>query len=108
MPNNPNRVTEQDVGLAMMQALMAMPNKQATVRAIKKALPKHLSLSADDQAPSVTRKGESMWEQQVRNQKSHDKVPGNVIFEGFVDRPMKGVYRLTPAGQLHLQHKKLI
>lgn len=40
--------------------------------------------------------------------KSHDKTPGNVIAEGFVEHVRKGRYRLTESGWLHLKHKGLI
>jgi hypothetical protein len=35
-----------------------------------------------DLAPSLTRTGEAIWEQQVRNITSHKKSPGNAIYEG--------------------------
>jgi hypothetical protein len=43
-----------------------------------------------------------MWEQRVKNLKSHEKTPG--IAEGFVEHIGRGLYRLTEAGQLHLEH----
>jgi Mrr N-terminal domain len=108
MVKKPNRVTEAAVGIEMMRVLADCKDGQATVRTIKKRLPDYLELSEEDHEPSDTRKGEEMWEQQVRNQKSHDKSPGNILHEGFVERPKIGTYRLTDAGWLHLKNKKLI
>ena len=44
MAKKPNRVTEIDVGLAVMQVLAPRPNGEATVRSIKKHLSNHLKL----------------------------------------------------------------
>jgi hypothetical protein len=64
--------------------------------------------SPEDRETSETRPPEEMWEQRVRNLKSHDKTPGNVIAEGFVEQVEKGLYRLTEAGRLHLKHQGLV
>jgi len=51
----------------------------------------------------LTRSGESMWEQQVRNLVSHRTTEGNIIAEGLADyRP--GRLTITKAGELHVQH----
>jgi hypothetical protein len=88
-----------------MEALANQPNGEATVRTLIKEVPKHVKLTADDMKPSGTRQGEEMWEQRVRNLKSHDKTAGNVIAEGYVKHIGKGRYQLTAAGRLHLKHK---
>jgi hypothetical protein len=67
-----------------------------------------VKLTAEDQQQSGTRPNEEMWEQRVRNLKSHSTTPGNVIAEGFVEHVGKGRYRLTEAGWTHLKHKGLI
>jgi hypothetical protein len=99
--------SEPKFGLAVMQALAQSPDGEATVRTLIVDVPKFLNLTADDKKQSATRKHEQIWEQRVRNLKSHDKVPGNVISEGFVEHVGRGRYRLTNAGWLHLQHKGL-
>ncbi len=95
-------------GLAVMQVLAAQPRGEATVRTLIQHVPDYVNLTADDQQPSDTRPNEEMWEQRVRNLKSHDKTPGNVIAEGFVEHVGRGRYRLTEAGWLRLKHKKLV
>lgn len=83
MARGVGRVTEAQVGRAVLQILAGIPTGEATIRRLKKELPNHLPLSAEDRAASVTRKGEEMWEQQVRNLVSHRDTPGNIIHEGY-------------------------
>lgn len=97
------KTSEPKFGKAVMDVLASHPpSYEATVRTLIKELPDHMKLTADDQLPSGTRAGEEMWEQRVRNLKSHDKTEGNVIAEGFVERVGRGRYRLTAAGRKHL------
>ena len=95
-------------GLAVMQVLTAQPDGEATVRTLIRHVPDYVNLTADDQQPSDERPNEEMWEQRVRNLKSHDKTRGNVIAKGFVKHVGRGRYRLTEAGWLHLKHKGLV
>ncbi|MGE0830888.1 MAG: hypothetical protein AB7O04_16260, partial [Hyphomonadaceae bacterium] len=93
--------TAVEVGEAAMWNLALMPNHEASVRDLTLELPDALELSATDRAPSRTRKGEEVWEQQVRNLVSHRKVPGNIVREGYAEY-RRGKLRLTAAGALHL------
>ena len=95
-------------GLAVMWVLAVQPDGEATVRTLIRHVPAYVNLTVDDQQPSDTRPNEEMWEQRVRNLKSHDKTPGNVIAEGFVEHVGRGRYRLIEAGWLRLKHKKLV
>lgn len=94
--------SEPALGLAVMRVLAEQPNYTATVRTLIANVPRHVALTADDHAPSGTRPGEEMWEQRVRNLKSHDKTEGNVIGEALVERVRFGTYRLTAAGRQRL------
>jgi hypothetical protein len=98
----PNRVTEDDVAKAALRVLNDCPNGEASIQTLVREIPKHLTLSADDQAPSKTRRGEELWEQQIRNITSHHKSPGNYIAEGYIDR-VKGGLRITASGKLHVK-----
>ncbi|TPI44501.1 hypothetical protein FJ414_01935 [Mesorhizobium sp. B3-1-6] len=102
------KTSEPKLGLAVMQVLVTRPKHVATVRTLIREVPNQVKLTADDQEPSLIRQGEEMWEQRVRNLKSHDKTPGNVIAEGFVEHVGRGLYQLTDAGLLHLKNKGLI
>jgi hypothetical protein len=99
------KTSETNLGLAVMRFLAARPNWQATMRTIIKRLPEHIALTSEDHEPSGVRPREEMWEQRVRNLKSHDKTEGNILAEGFVERPARGYYRLTEAGFAHLKNK---
>ena len=100
--------SEPVLGLAVMQALATAPDGESEVQTIIKAVPAYLNLTAEDREISVTRPPEEMWEQRVRNLKSHDTRSGNVIAEGFVEHTGRGRYKLTAAGRLHLEHKGLV
>ena len=102
-----SKTSEPAFGLALMEVLASQPNGEATVKTIVKHIPDCVALSEEDRIPSGTRPNEEMWEQRIRNLKSHDKTPGNVIAEGFVEHIGKGKYRLTEAGRSHLVHKNL-
>ena len=101
------KTSEPKFGLAVMQILAASPDGEATVRTLIKEVPNYIKLTAEDKEPSQTRPAEQMWEQRVRNLKSHYKTKGNVIHEGFVAHVGPGGYFLTKAGLLHLNHKGL-
>lgn len=95
-------------GLAVMQVLAAQPKREATVRILIRHVPKYVKLTADDQAQSGTRPNEEIWEQRVRNLKSHSETQGNVIAEGYVVHIGRGRYRLTDAGWHRLESKGLV
>ena|SRR5437016_12645803 len=94
--------SEPALGAAVMQVLAGQPNYTATVRTLIKNVPSHVQLTLEDHLPSGTRPGEEMWEQRVRNLKSHDIAGGNVISDGLVERIGRGTYRLTATGRHHL------
>jgi len=101
------KTSETAFGLAVMQALAGEQGGEATVRTLIKRVPNYLNLTEEDQRPSETRQHEQVWEQRVRNLKSHDKTVGNVIGEGYVSQVGRGRYRLTEVGWLHLKNKGL-
>lgn len=76
------RVNETDVARAVEKYLRTVPGDTATIRQIKRALPNHLTLSAEDRVQSETRPNEELWEQQVRNIVSHRNTPGNFVHDG--------------------------
>ena len=71
------RVTEEEVATAALHVLATRPNGEASMQVLKRRIPDHLDLSADDLRQSTTRPAESMWEQQIRNITSHYESPGN-------------------------------
>jgi hypothetical protein len=95
------RATENQIAFAILQFLDTLPTGEATVFAIKKNLPNFITLSALDRQKSQTRKREELWEQQVRNIKSHSSTSGNYINSGFLShRPRR--LAITTSGRKHL------
>jgi hypothetical protein len=97
------RVSEKRVGIAVLHILADRPNGEATVEVLKAELPKHVALSEEDKSGSPTRTNEEIWEQQVRNLKSHDKTAGNIFSDGFVEVVSRGVWRITDAGRAYIR-----
>ena len=105
MGKKANRVTEAEVAFAALQIAAAQSNGVASFHRLKQEIPNYLKLSADDQQQSTTRPNEEMWEQLIRNIKSHFDVPGNFICDGYLEH-VKGVgYRTTTAGKQLLKSK---
>jgi hypothetical protein len=97
-----NRVSETHVAKAVMEVLAHEPDGEAAISTIVKKIPDYLKLSEEDWAPSPTRKGEAIWEQQVRNITSHKGSPGNYIHEGYL-AVVKGGLKLTEIGAKKLK-----
>lgn len=76
-----NRINETSVARAV-NAYLEDAGGTATISQIRKALPSFLPLSPADRAPSLTRPGEQMWEQQVRNIVCHRDCVGNPVNSG--------------------------
>jgi hypothetical protein len=98
------RISEAEVGFAVLKILANSPGGTASVDLLKNELPNHVELSEVDQSHSDTRPNEQIWEQQIRNLKSHDSTDGNLFKEGFIEQASKGVWRITDAGRLHLEN----
>lgn len=77
-----SRVTEAEVAEAAIKVLTDRATGRATIKELIEEIPNSLTLSTEDLAPSPTRPGEALWEQQVRNITSHKASPGNAIYEG--------------------------
>jgi hypothetical protein len=80
-----SRVTEAEIADAVEAILALSPEGHATIAQLIAEIPDHITLSAEDLAPSPTRNNEAIWEQQVRNITSHKKSPGNAIYEGRLE-----------------------
>jgi hypothetical protein len=105
LPSQPGRITEAEIGLAVLQILAEAPDGTADVESIKADIPDYVTLSPQDKAASPTRPGEELWEQQVRNLASHKEALSNIFAEGFAQIVSKGVWAITEVGRLHLRHR---
>ena len=72
---------ENDIAQGVVQ-IAAANRGLCTYKRAYVEIPNYVNLSAANLAPSVTRPGEPMWHQLVRNIKSHHATPGNFICEG--------------------------
>jgi hypothetical protein len=77
-----SRITEAEIADIVEVILSELPNGEATIQELISVIPQRVKLSAEDLAPSPTRPGEAIWEQQVRNITSHKASPGNAIHDG--------------------------
>jgi hypothetical protein len=93
------RITEDEVAEVVLKILASRSNGRATVRMLRQGLPNYLTLSAEDRTDSDTRTNEEIWEQQVRNLKSHKKTDGNIFQRGFVVSVGRGVWQITETGK---------
>jgi hypothetical protein len=76
------RITETEIAEIVEAILAERPDGEASIAELVSEIPHRVRLSASDLAPSTTRPGEAMWEQQVRNITSHKASPGNAIHDG--------------------------
>lgn len=76
------RITETEIADVVADILADRPSGEATIAELVDEIPNRVHLSAEDLAPSPTRNGEAIWEQQVRNITSHKASPGNAIHDG--------------------------
>jgi hypothetical protein len=102
MPDSPN-VTENQVAFVALQIAAKQSNGIATFKRIKKDLPNYIDLSPEDRRMSKTRPNEEVWEQRIRNIKSHDSYAGNYIFEGYLEHVPRSGYRITDRGRRYLK-----
>lgn len=93
-----SRVTENEVALAVLKIAAGRPNQLCTLNRARNEVPNHLALGPEDLAESVTRPGEPMWHQQIRNIQSHHGADGNFINDGLLLHVPRQGYRATQAG----------
>ena len=93
------RTTENEIARAVLRILAATASGDATISYIRNRIPDYVNLTESDRRPSETRKGEEVWEQQVRNIRSHHTAEGNYIHEGYLTAPSRGRLRITDAGR---------
>jgi hypothetical protein len=77
-----SRITEAEIANIVVAILEDSPTGEATIGELIAEIPNRVRLSDEDLAPSPTRPGEALWEQQVRNITSHKASPGNAIHDG--------------------------
>ena len=101
---DPERIEEAEINNVVTCILADHPTGRMTVKEIRGKFPEYARLSAGDQTESVTRAREELWEQQVRNLKSHEKSSGNIFCEGYVQWIRRGVWEITDVGKHRVTH----
>jgi hypothetical protein len=85
------RITEGEIADLVEKILKDLPSGEATIQELIREIPHWTTLSSEDLEPSLTRNGEAIWEQQVRNISSHKNSPGNAICEGRLEAIPSGL-----------------
>ena len=98
MPND----SEERISKGVLRIAAANPKGVATFRKCRADIPAVVNLNAAELAPSMTRAGEPMWHQIVRNIKSHDKEASNYIALGRLEHIPRVGYQITAGGRAYL------
>ena len=97
------RITEDEIAVAVMRIAAGRPDGLTTFKRAYQEIPALVKLSAGDTAGSVTRPGEQMWQQIVRNIQSHHADEGNFIERGLLEHVRHVGYKITEAGRVYLR-----
>ena len=74
---------------------------EATIGQIRRAFPHYFPLTGEDRNASLTRPGEEIWEQQIRNIVCHRDSDGNAIKTGrILYAPGRLILADSPQGKL--------
>jgi hypothetical protein len=99
MASKSGEITEEEVALLVVEIAAEQADGIASYNRLRREIPKRYSLSAADLHQSITRPNEAMWEQKMRNIKSHFEVVGNFIYEGYLEHVPRVGYRVTTSGR---------
>jgi hypothetical protein len=99
MSSKTGEITEEEVALLVCRIASEQSDDIATYDQIRDEVPHRHNLSAADLTRSVTSRNETMWEQKIRNIKSHDQSPGNFVHDGYLEHVPEIGYRVTDAGK---------
>ena len=96
--------TEYDISVGVLRIAATRSNGVATFKRCWNEISSVVHLSSAATAQSQTRPGEEMWQQLVRNIKSHHIAEGNFIYEGLLSHVPRVGYKITAAGQAFLNN----
>ena len=96
---------EREIALGVMKLAAERADGLCTFQQAYQDIPDYVMLSGDNLAQSTTRPNEPMWHQIVRNIKSHDKLPGNFILDGYLVHVPNVGYEITDAGRHYLSRR---
>lgn len=90
--------SERELSIIVVRILANKASGEASIQELIDEIPSHITLTADDKKPSLTRDGEQLWEQRVRNITSHKTTPTNFIYKGYLSQ-IPGGLKITDAGR---------
>lgn len=92
-------ITEAEVAKLVVEIACEQKDGIASFSQIRREVPVRYTLTQGDLKQSLTRPNESMWEQKIRNIKSHYESPGNFIYEGYLEHVPGVGYSVTQMGR---------
>jgi hypothetical protein len=92
MAKKPGRIGEHDISQEVIAIIDGEPNRQITTTKLIAELRKKIPLSVQDQEQLDGRQ-DDRFSQIVRNIKSHQNTPGNLIYEGQLQAIPRGFKR---------------
>jgi hypothetical protein len=96
------KTKEEEIATAILSVAIANGGL-ATFKKAYSEIPKLIKLTPHDTALSGKRPGEAMWQQIVRNIKSHFESPDNFINRGYLVHVPRVGYKITDAGRKFLE-----
>jgi hypothetical protein len=100
-------VGEPEIALGVLQIANRNRDGIATFDQAYAEIPDLVTLDAGNLLPSVTRPGEPMWYQIVRNIVSHRETEGNFIYEGYLQHIPHDGYKILEDGKSYLRDRGL-
>ena len=97
------RTSEYEISVVVLHIASERPDGYVTLNELREIVPNRIDLTKGDMKPSLTRPKERLWEQQLRNIRSHKDTATNFIFLGYLEHYPGGGYRITDAGREFLR-----
>ena len=98
-----SRTTEFEISVATLKVASKKPGYIATFDNLRKEIPLYINLTEGDLEYSKTRPGERLWEQLIRNIRSHHESENNFIALGYLEHVKDVGYRITKSGARYLE-----
>ena len=84
MSKQSSHTSEKELVDVVLIILAKSPKRQASFAELIKKIPRYITLTPADLAPSSTRRNEAMWERRLKNIPLYKNAEGNCIFEGLL------------------------
>lgn len=98
-------MSEQKFAIGVLKIANQNPNGIATFKQCRAQIGKWVHISPEELVVSKKRKPEPMWHQIIRNIKSHSNIPGNFVYEGYLEHVSRVGFKITQIGKNYLVDK---